>query len=118
MIPAVFKVGYEQLVPRSVVVERTTKAELFCGAVPVASVVCVSETHTLNCFFTAKVHDKTLLFTFLFLLSEPIVCIVWAGWIAGWVATSRPMVCVEGKKVACQENLAPRAAACFRSPWA
>ena len=78
MIPAVFKVSYEQLVPRSVVVERAKKAELFCGAVPVASVVCVSETQTLNCFFTAKVQDKTLLFTFLELLSDPIVCIVYS----------------------------------------
>ena len=117
-MPAVLKVGYKQLVPSSVVAERTKKAEFFCGAVPVAPVVCVSESHTLNCFYTAKVHAETLLFAFLFLFSEPIVCIVWAGWIAGWVATSRPMVCVEGKKVACQENLAPRAAACFRSPWA
>ena len=115
MIPF-FKVTYEQLVPRSVVVERAKKAELFCGAVPVAPVVCVSETQTLNCFYTAKVQDKTLLFTFLFLLSEPIVCIVLDGWIARSI--SRPMVCAEGKKVACQENLAPRAAACFRSPWA
>ena len=76
--PAIFKIGYEQLFPRSFVVERTKKAELFCGAVPVASVVCVSETQTLNCFFTAKVQDKTLLFTFLELLSDPIVCIVYS----------------------------------------
>ena len=93
LIPAVFKVGYEQLVPKSVVVERTKKAELFCGAVPVASVVCVSETQTLNCFFTAKVQDKTLLFTFLELLSDPIVCIVYSWWILSFI--SRPMVCAE-----------------------
>ena len=84
MIPAVFKVSYEQLVPRSVVVERAKKAEFFGGAVPVAPVVCVSETQTLNCFYTAKVHDETLLFAFFAVFRQPIVSI-----------RSRLIVCAE-----------------------
>ena len=84
LIPAVFKVGYEQLVPRSVVVERTKKAEFFCGAVPVAPVVCVSQSQTLSCFYTAKVHDETLLFAFFAVFRQPIVSI-----------RSRLIVCAE-----------------------
>merc|ERR1711962_993545 len=76
LIPAIFKVSYDQLLPGFVVIWRAKKSELFCGTVVVVIVANVSKTQTLYCFFTAKIHDETLLSSCLPVLCQPIVGIV------------------------------------------
>ena len=76
LVPAIFKVSYDELLPGFVVVWRAKKSELFRGTVVVIIVPNVSENQALHCFFTAKVNDETLLSSCLPVLCQPIVGIV------------------------------------------